>query len=91
MNDHDFVFALDLSDPAQLDSMLVEVARAVFVHVGYSAEAAGELTAALRSAVIETTTTDRPCVVRFEARAGQLRMTVSCDGGGEWRASRPLP
>ena len=91
MNDHDFVFALDLSDPAQLDSMLVEVARAVFVHVGYSAEAAGELTAALRSAVIETATTDRPCVVRFEARAGQLRMTVSCDGGGEWRVSRPLP
>jgi hypothetical protein len=45
VSDHDFVFALDLSDPAQLDSMLVEVARAVFVHIGYPAEAAGELTA----------------------------------------------
>ena len=91
MSDHDFVFALDLSDPAQLDSMLVDVARVVFVHVGYSAEATGELTAALRSAVIETTMDDRPCVVRFEARGGELRMMVSCDGGGEWRAARPLP
>jgi hypothetical protein len=91
VSDHDFVFALDLSDPAQLDSMLVEVARAVFVHVGYSTETAGELTAALRSAVIETTSADRRCAVRFEAGAGQLRMLVSCDGGGEWRASRPLP
>jgi hypothetical protein len=71
--------------------MLVEVARAVFVHIGYHAEATGELTAALRSAVIETTMAERPCVVRFEARAGELRMLVSCDGGGEWRASRPLP
>jgi hypothetical protein len=91
VSDHDFVFALDLSDPAQLDSMLVEVARVVFVHVGYSAEATGELTAVLRSAVIETTMADRPCVVRFEANGGELRMMVSCDGGGVWRASRPLP
>jgi hypothetical protein len=91
VSDHDFVFALDLSDPAQLDAMLVEVARAVFVHVGYSAEATGELTGALRSAVIETAAAERRCAVRFEAGAGQLRMMVSCDGGGEWRASRPLP
>ena len=91
MSDHEFVFALDLSDPMQLDSMLVAVARAVFVHVGYSAEATGELTAALRSAVIETTSAERRCAIRFEAAAGQLRMIVSGDGGGEWRASRPLP
>jgi hypothetical protein len=90
VSDHDFVFALDLSDPAQLDSMLVDVARVVFVHVGYSTEATGELTAALRSAVIETTMAERPCVVRFEA-GRRARMLVSCDGGGEWRASRPLP
>lgn len=91
MSDHDFVFALDLSDPAQLDSMLVAVARAVFTHVGYPAEATGELTAALRSAVIETTSAGRRCAVRFHAREGELQMMVSCDGGGEWRASRPLP
>jgi len=91
VSDHDFVFALDLSDPAQLDSMLIEVARAVFVHVGYTAEASRELTAALRSAVIETTSSGRRCAVRFQAAAGQLQMTVACDGGGEWRASRPLP
>ena len=41
MSDHDFVFALDLSDPAQFDPMLAEVARAVFVHVGYHGAAAG--------------------------------------------------
>ena len=91
MSDHDFVFALDLSDPTQLDSMLVEVARAVFVHVGFHAEATGELTAALRSAVIEMASAGQRCAVRFQARAGQLQMMVSCDGGGEWRASRPLP
>ena len=91
MSDHDFVFALDLSDPTQLDSMLVEVARAVFVHVGFHAEATGELTAALRNAVIETTSAGQRCAVRFQAGAGQLQMMVSCDGGGEWRASRPLP
>ena len=62
MSDHDFVFALDLSDPAQFDPMLAEVARAVFVHVGYHGAAAGE-----------------------------LQIVVSCDGGAEWRTSRPLP
>jgi len=91
VSDHDFVFAFDLSDPAQLDSMLVDVARAVCVHVGFPAEATVELTAALRSAVIETTSAGRRCAVRFRAGAGQLQMMVSSDGGGEWRASRPLP
>ena len=91
MSDHDFVFALDLSNPAQLDSMLVEVARAVFAHVGYSAEAARDLTAELRNAVIEATTGGQPCSLRFEAHAGELQVLVSRDGGSGWRTSHRLP
>ena len=92
MSDHDFVFALDLSDPAQFDPMLAEVARAVFVHVGYPAAAAGDLTAVLKAALVKAAAGGgQRCRLRFEARAGQLQMVVSCDGGSEWRSSRPLP
>jgi hypothetical protein len=91
VSDHDFVFALDLSNPAQLDSMLVEVAGAVFVHVGYSAAVAGEWTAALRSAAIDAARSGQRYALRFEARAGELQVAVSCDGRGEWRTSRALP
>ena len=91
MSDHDFVFALDLSGPAQFDPMLAEVARAVFAHVGYSADASRELVAALQGGLLKVAAGGRKrCVLRFEARAGELQMVVSCDGG-EWRDSRPLP
>jgi hypothetical protein len=92
VSDHDFVFALDLSDLAQFDPMLAEVARAVFVHVGYHPAAAGELTAALKAALLkEAAGAGRRCALRFEARGGELQIVVSCDGGAEWRTSRPLP
>lgn len=92
MSDHDFVFALDLSDPAQFDPMLAEVARAVFVHVGYPSATAGELTAALKGALQKAAARGgQRCALRFEARAGEFQMIVSCDGGDEWRTSRPLP
>ena len=92
MSDHDFVFALDLSDPAQFDPMVAEVARAVFGHAGYSAEAVAELTAALQSALGKGAAGGRRrCDVRFQARAGELQVAVSFDGGSEWRTSRSLP
>jgi 2-methylaconitate cis-trans-isomerase PrpF len=92
VSDHDFVFAVDLSDPAQFDPMLAEVARAVFVHVGYHAAAASELAAALKGALVKAAAGGgQRCTLRFEARGGELQMAVSCDGGGEWRTSRPLP
>ena len=92
MSDHDFVFALDLSDPAQFDPMLAEVARAVFVHVGYHGAAAGELTTALKAALLKAAASGgQRCALRFEAHGGELQIAVSCDGGGEWRTSRPLP
>lgn len=92
MSDHLFVFALDLSDPAQFDPMLAEVARAVFAHVGYAPDVSGQLSAALQGGLLEAGVGGRQrCTLRFEARAGELQMVVSCDGGAEWRTSRPLP
>ena len=91
MSDHDFVFALDLSDPAQFDPMLAEVAHAVFAHVGLTAAAAGELRSELNGALSKAAANGpRRCDLRFEARSGQLQIVVSC-GGSEWRTSRPLP
>ena len=91
MSDHDFVFALDLSDPAQFDPMLAEVARAVFAHVGLAADAARELTSELNGALLKAAANGaQRCDLRFEARSGQLQIVVSC-GGSEWRTSRALP
>ena len=91
MSDRDFVFALDLSNPAQFDSMLGELARAVCAHVGYSAETAGELAAALQGALHKAGAAGREkCAVRMEAQSGELQMVVTYRGG-EWRTSRSLP
>jgi len=92
VSDHDFVFALDLSDPARFDSMLAEVAHAIFGHVGYAADASGELTSALSGAFAEAAAAGaRRCRLRFEARQGELTLAISCDGGSDWQTSRPLP
>jgi hypothetical protein len=92
VSDHDFVFALDLSDPAQFDSMVAEVARAVFGHAGCAAGDVAEVTAALQSALAKGAAGGRRrCDVRFQAHAGELQVTLSFDGLSEWRTSRPLP
>jgi hypothetical protein len=92
VSDHDFVFALDLSDPAQFDSMVAEVARAVFGHAGYAAGDVAEVTAALQGALAKGAAGGRRrCDVRFQAHAGELQVTLLFDGGSAWRTSRPLP
>jgi hypothetical protein len=92
VSDRDFFFALDLSNPSAFDSMLVDVARAVFGHAGYAAQAVAELTAGVREAIATTGAGGpRRGTVRFQARAGELHVVVSFDGGGEWRASHVLP
>jgi hypothetical protein len=92
VSDHDFVFALDLSDPVQFDSMVAEVARAVFGHAGCAAGDVAEVTAAFQDALAKNAAGGRRrCEVRFQARDGELEVTVSFDGGSKWRMSRRLP
>jgi hypothetical protein len=92
VSDHDFLFALDLSDEAHFDSMLGEVAGSVLKYVGYEPPAIEEIRGVLAQALSAGATNGQNhCDVRFRAHAGQLHITVSYAGRAEWRATRPLP
>lgn len=91
MSDHEFLFALELSDEKTFDAMLTELTHAVLVHVGFATAAIDELSGALHSALADGTATGRRrCHVRFLAHAGELQILVTCDGGAEWRTTRRL-
>jgi hypothetical protein len=90
--DHDFFFALQLSDGPPFERMLAELTSAVLVHVGYAAAAVDELAGVLRKALADGHTRGRTrCDVRFRARSGELHISVAYEGGAEWRTTRPLP
>jgi hypothetical protein len=90
--DHDFVFALEMSDDAESGKMLGEVCAAVLGHVGYAAADVTELTASLAAAVSPAAGgTAHRCGVRFVARGGELQIVVARAGQPDWRATRPLP
>jgi len=90
--DHDFLFALEMSDDAESERMLGELCTAVLGHVGYGAPAVAELTSALTAAISRGGASGRRrCDVRFVAGGGQLQIVVACAGAAEWRTSRPLP
>jgi hypothetical protein len=92
VSDHDFFFALDISDEPEFDRMLGELASVVFGYVGYPAPAVDELTSVLRDALASRVASGRRrCDVRFLARAGELQIVVACAGSPEWRTTRPLP
>ena len=92
MPDHDFFFALDISDEPEFDRMLGELASVVFGYVGYPTAAIDELTGVLRAALERQVASGRRrCDIRFLARAGELQIVVACAGGPEWRTTRPLP
>jgi uncharacterized protein YihD (DUF1040 family) len=48
VSDHEFLFALELSDEKTFDGMLAELAQAVLVYVGLGRPAIDELSRALR-------------------------------------------
>ena len=92
MADHEFMFALDLSDRAPFGEMLDDVARNVLEHVGYGCDVTGDLVALLRAALTQSEVVGpRHCRVQFSAHAGELRVVVSDGAGREWRTRRPLP
>jgi hypothetical protein len=89
--DHDFLFALELSDDAESGRMLGELCSAVLGHVGYGEPAVAELTNALAAALSQGRAKGaRRCDVRFVAHRGEMQIVVVC-AGAEWRTSRPLP
>jgi hypothetical protein len=90
--DHEFMFALDLSDRATFDEMLDDVARNVLGHVGYGGDVTGDIVARLRAALTQGAIRGpRHCRVQFSAHAGELHVVVSDGGGREWRTRHPLP
>jgi len=92
VSDHEFLFALELSDEPHFDAMLGELAGAVLAHVGYPKAAADELRGVLRGALSAGPVNgDRRCDVRFKAHAGELQIVVTYAGGAEWRTTRALP
>jgi hypothetical protein len=92
VSDHDFFFALGMSDEPEFDRMLDELARAVLGHVGYAAPLVDELTTTLRAALAQRAARgQRQCDVRFLARGGELQIIVACAGSPEWRSTHPIP
>ena len=92
MPDHDFLFAVEMSDDPDSSRMLGQVCTAVLGHVGYGAPAIAELTNALSRALTQDGAKGaRRCDVRFVARGGELQIVVACAGAAEWRTTRPLP
>jgi hypothetical protein len=90
--DHDFLFALELSDEPHFDGMLAELTAAVLTHVGYAPPAIEELRGVLRAALAAGQSNGSThCDVRFRAWSGELQISVAYAGGAEWRATRPLP
>lgn len=90
MSVHEFLFALELSDPARCDQMMDEVAATVFKHAGLSPADAGEALASLRSALANAAEAgSERCDVQFRAHAGELRIAVSA-AGREWHTRRRL-
>ena len=92
MPDHQFLFALTLADEPRFEPLLRDVAASVLAHVGYTPEVIADILGTLRGALaLGAAGGLHECNARFRAEAGQLVIVVSYEGGGEWRATRPLP
>ena len=92
MSDHEFLFALDLSDEPKFDTMLGDLTGTVLKYVGYEPPAIDELRRAIAHALSAGASNgQRRCDVRFRAQQGQLVISVAYDGHDEWRTTRPLP
>ena len=92
MSANEFVFALELSDAARFDAMLIEVAQALLGSVALTGAPLATVAAVLRQAV--SSGADRGhhrCDVRFQAHAGELRIAVAYAGQPEWHTTVALP
>jgi hypothetical protein len=89
VSDHEFLFALELSDEKTFDAMLTELSQAVLVHVGLAKGAIDELAGALHRALADGAAVGHGrCDVRFRAHGGELQVAVKYAGGAEWQTTR---
>jgi hypothetical protein len=92
VSDHEFLFALELSDETAFDRMLTELADAVLVFAGLSKPAIDELKAVVREALASGVAHGRRrCDVRFQAHGGELHVVVAYDGAAAWQTTRSIP
>jgi hypothetical protein len=91
--EHDFFFALDLSDQNSFGTMLGELADAVFGYVGFAEADKAAAARALHRALSDGAAAGHQrCALEFRANGGAFDIAVSFDGGpAAWRTSRPLP
>ena len=92
MTDHDFLFALDLSDEPHFDRMLQDLAAVVLRYVGFDPTMIEATTREVRIALAAGADgRNLPCDVRFRANGGTLLISVTFAGGRTWETTRPLP
>jgi hypothetical protein len=92
VSDHEFFFALEMSDEPEFDRMFGELAWVVLGYAGYEPPAIAETAGVLRAALADRAAAGHQrCGVRFRAHGGELEIIVSCAGRAEWRTTRPLP
>jgi hypothetical protein len=90
--DHEFLFALELSDETPFDDLLKDLIHAVLAHVSLPPSAVDELSGALRTELARGAANGkRRCDVRFQAHGGQLEIAIGFAGAPPWRTTRPLP
>jgi len=89
--DHEFVFALHLSERGGFDEMLGDLASSVLRHAGYPETDIAGLGDEMRAGVAKAGMAGAEYDVEFLAHAGELRIVVSCDGRRVFSTSRPLP
>ncbi len=86
----EFLFALELSDPAGCDTMVDEVAASVFKHAGMSTADSRQTLTALHAALRDAARHGiSECSVQFRAHGDELTIGVSA-AGHEWHTSRRL-
>jgi hypothetical protein len=90
--DHDFYFALDLSDEPHFDRMLATLSDTVLRFVGYAFESSVALTTELHDALKKGASDghDR-CDVRFTVGGGHIEIAIAYAGGMSWKVTRALP
>jgi hypothetical protein len=92
VRDHQFVFALKLSDDNGFDALFADLTECVLKRVGYAPAAAADILAKLRGTLEQSGRGKRrEGGVHFRAEAGQLRIIVSSAGGREWHMEFALP
>jgi hypothetical protein len=92
VTDHQFRFALKISDLPRFDAMLGDLAACVLKQIGYPPAVIADILAKLREAIEAGSTGGvGGCDVQFRAEAGQLLIVVSYADGREWRVTRAFP